>query len=160
MTPRLYLDCDGVLADFDSAIIDHFGEPPPRPEERLGSEAFWQAVRSIPGFYRNLPLMPDAKKLFAAVEHLRPIILTGCPLGGWAQPQKIAWAVEHFPGTPMITCASRDKRVYCKPGDVLIDDRPHYSRLWAEAGGIFIQHYSAEKSIAQFWDQVDWAWEY
>jgi len=28
--------------------------------------------------------------LFEAVAPMRPVILTGCPRGGWAQPQKLA----------------------------------------------------------------------
>jgi len=35
---------------------------------------------------------------------LKPTILTGLPLGRWAAPQKVKWAAEHFPGTPIITC--------------------------------------------------------
>jgi len=39
-----------------------------------------------------LPLLPDARKLFHAVQHLNSIIVTGCPLGGWADEQKHRWA--------------------------------------------------------------------
>ena len=91
--------------------------------------------------------MPDALDLFEAVEALRPIILTGCPRGGWAEPQKLAWAAEHFPGIPMVVCASKDKRDYCKPGDVLIDDRPKHRAKWEDAGGVWITHNSARQSI-------------
>lgn len=147
---QLYLDCDGVLADFDRHFLDTFNQPPRIFESIHGTSEFWRVIRAQhPGFYRALPLMPDARELFEAVRHLRPIILTGCPIGGWAEPQKIAWAVEHFPGTPMITCMARDKRLYCQPGDVLVDDRDQYRERWEAAGGIFVHHTSAETSIAQ-----------
>lgn len=145
---RLYLDCDGVLADFDAAFEALFGHAPMAYEKRKGSEIFWRDIKSeSPNFYRDLPLMPDAMELFSAVEHLRPIILTGCPRGGWAEMQKLQWAKAHFPGIPMVVCMSRDKRDYCQPGDRLIDDRLHYADLWEDAGGIFIHHTSAASSI-------------
>lgn len=146
---QLYLDCDGVLADFDQHFFDCFNMTPRLAEEKMGKETFWNIIQfGTDDFYKNLPLMPGANDLFDAVEHLRPLILTGCPLGGWAEPQKVDWGRHYFPGTPVVTCMSRDKRDYCKPGDVLVDDRPHYKDLWEEAGGIFILHTSAERSIS------------
>jgi hypothetical protein len=98
--------------------------------------------------------MPDARELFDAVRHLRPIILTGCPRGGWAEMQKLAWAAEHFPGTPMVVCRARDKCDYCVPGDILIDDRPQYRDRWEKAGGAFIHHTSAKESISELRPQL------
>lgn len=145
---RLYLDCDGVLADFDGAFQERFGHPSRSYEARHGTPAFWRDLRrEAPQFYLFLPLLPDARTLFDAVAHLRPTILTGCPSGGWAEPQKVAWAGVHFPGTPIITCMARDKSRYCQPGDVLVDDREKYRSLWEDAGGLFILHRSAADSI-------------
>ena len=146
---RLFLDCDGVLADFDAAFERQFGHPPRAYEEKRGPQVFWQNIREeAKDFYRHLPLMPDARELYGAVAHLRPVILTGCPLGGWAEMQKIEWAREHFPGVPLVPCMSKDKRIYCRPGDILIDDYLKYRHLWEEAGGIFIHHTHAANSIA------------
>lgn len=152
---RIYLDCDGVLADFDRHFEDVFDAPPRDYEDKNGSTIFWRDIkRDAPTFYRDLPLMPDALELFDAVSPMRPVILTGCPRGGWAEPQKLAWAAEHFPGIPMVVCMSRDKRNYCQPGDVLIDDRPHYRDLWEGAGGMWITHTSAKSSIAALTDHL------
>jgi len=93
---QLFLDCDGVLADFG----------------------------------------------------LHPIILTGCPIGGWAEPQKVEWAAEHFPVAEIITCMSRAKYLHVDQGDVLVDDYRKYQRQREEAGGIFIHHTSARSIIA------------
>ena len=91
--------------------------------------------------------MPDAQDLFDAVEHLRPTILTGLPLGAWAAPQKVAWAERHFPGTPVITCMARDKYRYMDKGDVLVDDREQHRDKWEDAGGNFITHRNARDSL-------------
>lgn len=150
--PQLFLDCDGVLANFDSYAEKVFGLPPRQAEAKLGTPRFWCDLQSHPDFYRNLPLMPDAMELFNAVRHLDPIILTGCPLGGWAEVQKTDWAAKHFPGTRIITTMSANKWDHMKPGDVLVDDYLKYKHLWEEAGGVFIHHTSAAKSIQALQD--------
>lgn len=146
---KLFLDADGVLADFDSGARELLGGMTPRQfEARYSKREFWKRLARAPGFYANLPLMPDARTLFDAVEHLGPTILTGLPLGSWAAPQKVEWAAEHFPGVPIITCMARDKYRYMEPGDVLVDDREDHRDKWEDAGGVFVHHKNAERSIA------------
>ncbi|HEU4956137.1 MAG TPA: hypothetical protein VFT40_00770, partial [Sphingomicrobium sp.] len=121
MARQLFLDCDGVLADFDAGARDVLGMSSRSFEDRYGKREFWRRIARAPDFYASLPLMTDARTLFEAVAHLDPIILTGLPLGNWAAPQKVNWAAEHFPGVPIITCMARDKHKHMKRGDVLVD---------------------------------------
>jgi len=146
---RLYLDCDGVLADFDTGFKNAFGVNSQYYEDTHGTKAFWGSIKNELNFFGTLPVMPGATELYAAVKHLRPPILTGCPFGNWAEPQKFGWRDRNFPGVPMITCLSRNKRNFCQPGDILVDDLEKYQHLWEEAGGTFILHTSAETTIAQ-----------
>lgn len=150
-SPHVFLDCDGVLADFDAHGLEYFGMPPREAEKQLGAKEFWGRLEAHGDFYRSMPLMADAIALYEGVKHLSPTILTGCPKGNWAQGQKVAWAAEHFPGVPIITCRSADKRDYAKPGDVLIDDWPQHRHRWIEMGGHFIVHHYAESSLAALW---------
>jgi hypothetical protein len=146
---QIFLDCDGVLADFDTVAAEIFGQHPRAFEAEMGDVEFWRRLREHGSFYRSLPLMPDARELYDALAHLDPVLLTGCPEGGWAEPQKIAWVKEHFPEAKMITCMSKDKRMHMQPGDVLVDDYLKYRDLWIEAGGIFVHHRSAEESLRE-----------
>ncbi|PAX07687.1 hypothetical protein [Sphingomonas lenta] len=146
---QLFLDCDGVLADFDRAATALLGMPPHDHQRRFGPGKFWARIGATPDFYGTLPLMPDARLLFESVAHLRPIILTGCPRGGWAEAQKERWAARHFPGTPIITCIARDKRDHGRAGDVLIDDTPTHRHLWEEMGGVFVHHRNAVSTLAE-----------
>jgi hypothetical protein len=146
---QLYLDCDGVLADFDKGAMAILGMKPKAFEHRHGLGRFWQKLASAPDFYFSLPLMPDAMRLFDAVKHLDPIILTGLPRGNWAADQKMRWASQHFPGVRMITCMARDKRNHAKDGDVLVDDNDKFRHLWEQAGGIFVHHKTAEDSLVE-----------
>lgn len=152
---QLYLDCDGVLADFDKGATAVLGMKPKAFEHRHGLGRFWQKLAQAPDFYFSLPLLPDAMQLFDAVKHLDPIILTGLPRGNWAADQKMRWAAEHFPGVRMITCMARDKRNHAREGDVLVDDMEKYRHLWEQAGGIFVHHRSAAESIEALRDYFD-----
>ncbi len=146
--PQLFLDCDGVLADFDRGAAAVLGMRPRAFQERQGIGRMWARLAGAPDFYGTLPLMPDARELFAAVRHLDPIILTGLPRGNWAAPQKVRWAAEHFPDTRIITCMAVNKRDHGREGDVLVDDTLKHRHLWEEAGGIFVHHRSAAESVA------------
>jgi hypothetical protein len=145
---QVYLDCDGVLADFDAAAGSVLGMAPHIFERRFGPARFWQKLAAAPDFFANLDLLPDAMELYEAVRHLKPVILTGLPRGSWAEPQKRLWAERHFPDVPVITTTAALKREHCHPGDALVDDRHKYRHLWESAGGVFIHHRSARQSIA------------
>ena len=147
---QLFLDCDGVLADFDSLSGEIFGMHPRTFEDLHGTAEFWKRLRNHGSFYADLPLMPDAMELWNATKHLNPIILTGCPHGGWAEPQKREWANKMFgEGTPIITCRSREKRTHFVEAkhNIIVDDWPEYKPLWEEHGGTFILHTSAYDSL-------------
>jgi len=147
--PHLFLDCDGVLADFDAGAKQLLGMTPAAFEERHGRGEFWKRLARASNFYGELPEMPDARRLFDAVKHLKPTILTGLPLGKWAAPQKERWAAEHFPGVPIITTMARQKHLHMERGDVLVDDRENHRHLWENAGGIFVHHKNAEETVRQ-----------
>lgn len=146
---QIFLDCDGVLADFDKSAEEIFGMNTREFEDTKGTKLFWYLLRKAKNFFGDLHPMNDAHDLFNAVKHLDPIILTGAPLGKWAAPQKLEWRDKHFPGTEMIVvCPSKDKHKHMvQPGDILIDDLVKYRHIWEENGGIFIHHTSAENSI-------------
>ena len=146
--PQIYLDCDGVLADFDKGAEAVLGMPPARFEKRFGLGQFWKRLATTPGFFEHLDLMPDAMELYEAVRHTNPIILTGLPRGNWAEPQKRRWTARHFPGVPVITTMAALKREHCHPGDALVDDTVKFQHLWEKEGGVFIPHTSAVASIA------------
>jgi 5'(3')-deoxyribonucleotidase len=147
--PRLFLDADGVLADFDKGARRILGMKPKEFIAKHGREMFWKRLANAPNFYGALLEMPDARRLFDAVKHLKPTILTGLPIGSWAAPQKVEWAARHFPGVPIITCMARDKHKHMKRGDVLVDDREKHRAAYEEAGVVFVHHKNAADSLRQ-----------
>ena len=146
---QLYLDCDGVLADFDAGAVRLLGMGPGEFQEKFGAGRFWARLAKAPDFYGSLPLMAGALELFEAVRHLDPMILTGLPRGNWAAGQKVRWVHQHFPGTRIITVMAVDKRHHCQPGDVLVDDTLKHRQRWEDAGGIFVHHVDVASTLAE-----------
>lgn len=140
----LFLDLDGVLADFDAHVLALFGR---RPREMPLAE-MWARAERTDRFFEDMPPTLDAFVLWEFCKPFHPEILTGLPRGRWAAQQKRRWVAKHLgPDVPVITCMSRDKCNYASPGDVLVDDTTRYADLWERRGGIFVRHTSALESI-------------
>lgn len=143
MTRRVFVDMDGVLADFEGHHITVFGYA-----------ADWKSNdwKSIPGFFAGIPPMEDMHDLWNYVQPYDPIVLTGLPRtnSGQAFEEKRKWLTAQLgEDVPMIACLSKEKRRFGRPGDVLIDDREEYAPLWRNMGGLWITHTSAHNSIMQ-----------
>ncbi|MER8422486.1 hypothetical protein [Mesorhizobium sp. M1403] len=148
----LYLDLDGVLADFDTAAYRALGSDHYRYEFIYGPTKLWDRLNSIPDFFENFPLMRDGAELWNAVSHLQPVILTALPKTGGEEVdrQKRAWVARELgSAVQVITCATKDKPDFCEEGDALVDDRWLNKLRWAKAGGHFVHHIEGAKgSIA------------
>lgn len=140
---RIFLDCDGVLADFDGGVLRALGAWP----DQIRGDTMWHGLEDTADFYANLHTLSGGQSVYEAVKHLRPIILTGIPRGVWAIPQKLAWGTNHYPGVPMICCPTADKPLYAQPGDILIDDRIGIADKWNAVGGHFIHYRNAEDTL-------------
>lgn len=85
----IYLDLDGVAADYDGGIRRQGFKPDPTKKNdlnRSGSNdpfkrAMYEAIKGT-AFYRDLPLLPGAARLYRAIQRANPIILTAAPKFG------------------------------------------------------------------------------
>lgn len=149
---KIFIDLDGVLADFERGVTGVTG----KTVEELEVRAMWKALAAHPEFYTGLEWTPDGRTLWEYVKDRSPTVLTGLPLGNWAKPQKLEWCRRELgESVPVITCMSRHKarraREATPEGEipVLVDDRRSLRESWERIGGIFIPHVSADRSIAQ-----------
>jgi hypothetical protein len=145
---QIYLDNDGVLANFDEHVKDLFGQTP----REMGDEKLWENINSYPEFWMSIVPMDDAYELwnFVVGTGIPFCVLTGCPKSNYeyAASQKPLWVAKHFGDVEVITCLSKHKQVHMKnPGDILIDDFVVNIRRWEKAGGIAIKHYNAVDTI-------------
>ena len=148
---KLFVDLDGVLADFENGVRRVTGRLP----HDQPTSAMWRQLARHPGFYEHLDWMADGRELWEYVRDLDPTILTGLPFGRWARPQKLTWCARELgPDVPVITCWSRKKaetaRGLTPEGTVpvLIDDREWLGESWEAMNGVFIHHTTASSSIA------------
>jgi hypothetical protein len=144
---QLFIDLDGVLADFDTGYWQMTGVRPDKAADNVD----WAVVRAIPNFYANLPLMPDMGVLWAYVERHKPIVLTGVPRSvEEAADNKRAWVRKHLGQHVEVRCCrSSEKCENAAPGNILIDDWEKYRDLWIARKGRWITHISAADTIAQ-----------
>jgi predicted kinase/5'(3')-deoxyribonucleotidase len=137
-TPQLFLDLDGVLADFDGFIERELGIVNNRENE---APDFWDRVRSYAGrLYRDMEPLPHATELYQRLKPYRPVILTGVPFSlPTAAQDKREWVKAHIdPDVQVVTCKSRNKSKYMLPGDVLLDDWEKHKAAWTDKGGVWI----------------------
>lgn len=140
----LYCDLDGVLADFEQGVQNRFGKNP----HELNRSMMWAVLRKTPNFYDKLPWMPKGRLLWEAIKSYNPVILTGCPRGGWGEEDKRSWCARELgPEIKVICCATDDKPNYCSHGDMLIDDRDIIMNEWVKKGGKFVLY--SEKTVEE-----------
>lgn len=151
----IYVDLDGVLADYDKAANaalrtdNHY-----KFEFIWGAEAYWKRLHAQGNFFASLERMPDARMLWAALCRIdlasSPVILTALPKTGAesVDKQKRQWVKDQIQhDAPVITCKTVEKPDYCKPGDILIDDRAVNRAAWMHKGGTYIIHTDVERTI-------------
>lgn len=150
----IYLDMDGVLADFDQAakIFLNATDQDVENTKKQGrwSRSQWELIKiQKPRFYRSLPKTAMADDLVTICRKFRDSlnwnlkILTAIPKDNdmpWAFYDKILWQQEYYPDIPvMFGPYSKDKFLHCNPNDILIDDRLDNCESWAKVQGIAIR---------------------
>jgi hypothetical protein len=131
----LYCDLDGVLVDFEQGVQNKLGKNP----DELNKNMMWATLRKSPNFYDKLPWMPKGRSLWEAIKEYNPVILTGCPRGGWSEEDKRSWCKRELgPNIKVICCETREKPNYCSEGDILIDDRDMIMDEWIKKGGKYV----------------------
>ena len=144
-TSKVYVDMDGVLADF-------FGEW----QKLIGSdwrkvkdiEPALQKIRDKDNFWLDLPLLPQAKNLLGVIKKVKgsyTILSSPLPNDPNSEPHKREWIknnLDFFP--PENVIITHDKPKYAVNSDgtpnILIDDFGKNIASWEAAGGEGFKH--------------------
>jgi len=142
----LFLDMDGVLADFDKGIQDWYGITFSKREKRvwdydykahnLTAKDFWEGLRHE--FWEDLEWLPEGRGLFAMLSRFDPVIVTAPP---WSSPGavegKAAWLKKHLPKLwkERRFAFASNKFHFAFKGAVLIDDREENVDKFVAADG-------------------------
>lgn len=144
----IWLDLDGVHADFEGGVKKLTGGFPHQIEKRQ----MWKAIAGSKTFFEDLDLLPDALELFNYVKatNVHVKVLTGLPSSNDGAGQKKRWVAKMLcDRIDVIVLPSKQKYLHAGPGKILIDDRIDMISAWCEAGGIGILHTNTESTILQ-----------
>ena len=134
---QVFLDLDGVFADFDARVIRLTGRHP----GELGRNDLWKAVNRDKRFFAELELIEGCMLLWEATRDMEPIFLTGAPSSQVFQEQKREWVARVFgPEFAVHVVPKKLKQEFSGPGRVLIDDTPANIEQWEARGGHGILH--------------------
>lgn len=149
----LYIDLDGVLADFDGKVLEITGKYP----SELTTKELWKQLQVVDNFYYSLDIIEGSKEFLDYIlytSQVRVEILTALPSPSkklrTSSNDKIMWVYDKLDPYIITNCVSnwRMKTYFCRnDDDILIDDQEKNIVNWQEAGGIGILHDNFEDTI-------------
>ena len=157
---QIFLDQDGVLADFESGLTKALGYKVDLKDKK---DVYDQEKRKLTAqrLFLNLDPLPDAWKLvdYCMNSGIHTEILTaaGTVNRTLVIQDKIAWIRRHVhPHWIVIpTFKGSQKAAFAHKKAVLIDDRERNIKCWVEAGGIGILHKTADETIKELNDIIN-----
>jgi 5'(3')-deoxyribonucleotidase len=144
----LYLDMDGVLADFHKEYIKY--DPDKSDRKKFRASVLQNNI------FEKLDYMPDTQELLNHVSKLNGVnieILTSMgthePIqGAAARMQKQKWLNAHnIPYKANFVRNKAEKAQYATPTSILIDDSPGCISPFIEKGGHGILHHKSSETI-------------
>lgn len=153
----VYVDMDGVLADFDKGF---FNISAGKTAENMADPEMWKIIGDYGKvkFFSELPWMPGGQELwkFVTDNFLSVKILSACGRGSDVDKEtptgKSIWLRHHLNHLSIddiiFVTNKHKKRHYSKPGDIIIDDTPVVIDEWVKKGGIGILHKDSTETIS------------
>ena len=156
---KIYVDMDGVVADFDTRFRDLSGMAPRDFEAKYGKKAFWDLIdeENKVKFWVGIPPMPGASELISFVAKHDYEMLTAPSIKKQSRLGKNLWIRNHtgdiFPSKPRVNFKAAKEKHLIKPQltsfDILIDDKASTIDSWNAAGGTGILYQSASQVISK-----------
>ena len=144
-TSKVYVDMDGVLADFFGEWQKLIGKDWRKVKD---IEPALQKIRDKDNFWLDLPLLPQAKNLLGVIKKVKgsyTILSSPLPNDPNSEPHKREWIkknLDFFP--PENVIITHDKPKYAVNSDgtpnILIDDFGKNIASWEAAGGEGFKH--------------------
>jgi len=153
----IYLDMDGVVANFDKRFEDLSGMMPQEYVDKNGLNAFWDLIdeKHKVAFWRGIEIMPGAEKLVSYVSKHPFEMLTAPSIKKQSIIGKGLWIKDKvgtlYSTKPKVTYRSAKQKHTVKPNltkfDILIDDKGSTIDRWNAAGGTAILYQNADQVI-------------
>lgn len=149
--PHLYLDMDGVQADFFGAWakrhnLTHYKEIP-HPENAI-NELANSSPEEVYNFFHDLKPLNGGMRIIQWLHNNKiPFTVLSAPLRGPYASSSVQakkdWLDKHNPGTSSNAIFTSAKYKYAKKDgeqNVLVDDFGKYLDAWSNADGIAVKH--------------------
>ena len=149
---KIYLDMDGVIADFDKRYKELYNIAPKEADTYKTFDKFFTTFIAEKQFAK-LDLMPDAMEL---INYLRSLPIPTEILSSTSsekrdaeiREQKVEWLHKHKLTFPInLVPGKRLKRNFSNPSSLLIDDTAQNIDQWRAEGGVGILHTDAITTI-------------
>jgi hypothetical protein len=157
--PDVYVDMDGVIADFFSALAKFRGTAHWKDEGEMSVE---DSIKAIAGtdFFSTLPVIPTAKQLISTVKSFTggEWHICSSPLRGDhenSKKHKISWLSENgFDPTSIIITGRKESHAVTKDNqnfrpNILIDDKPENIQRWQGRNGIGIRYQANKDNVSR-----------
>jgi 5'(3')-deoxyribonucleotidase len=134
----IFIDLDGVLADFDTHAQAQGKIKADGKTDYDALDTEWW--RTMPAFDGAVEFLKDLKKEGQTKFLTGPMVSPECHYG------KAQWITNFEPGRgkwalmDLIICPSKDKRFLAAEDRILVDDRIGNIKDWEAAGGVGIHH--------------------
>jgi len=152
--PTVFLDMDGVLADFFGAFaklanVEHW--------KQMDSQRLQGVLNKIVGsdYFAKLPKTNACDSIVEmAIDFAGSYSILSSPLRGDianSTKHKRAWVIDNLSPQPAKTIIIRDKSQYALLNgvqNILIDDRENNIHKWQEAGGYGIKYQANENDLS------------
>lgn len=145
---RIFLDMDGVIADFQKAALELFdcvhlmteSTPGVEIDAQMGftRKEFWhQIYERRPDFWHHIEPYPWAKSLYDELRKIAPVTILSKPdLNPASLDGKLNWLQRNLGVSPFEDYIfTRHKHIISRPGFLLIDDTTETIDLWRKGGG-------------------------
>ena len=154
MINKIYIDLDGVLADFEGQYQQLFGKHP----RDAGDEETWKRILQYEDagncWFLDLPKMKNAEKLWNYITNLSGVTVVILSATGHNYEEhgshKKTWSKKHFKVKDkdvIVVRKSKLKGEYGNEESILIDDSPRSINAFIENGGIGILHTSVDDTL-------------
>lgn len=164
----IYVDSDGVLCDWYSAMFYHANLVPEFQGRTLyelnNDPAFnnwiYSKLHTRSGFFKHeVRLLPDAHELLNTLSNIKSrygikiVVLTAATTDDFklveSDKKSFYRSFEHIFNDVIVVPDSRDKYKYATTDSILIDDFTSNCKSWQANGGRPIHHISSKLTISQ-----------
>jgi 5'(3')-deoxyribonucleotidase len=141
---KVYFDMDGLLADFDGHVEAHYPELKGVNTWNIPDDEFWPKIKSIPNFWRGLPVNEGAIELWDLCHaHFEVAILSAHSTHDERSISgKKVWLDKHLPTHKYNYNRhfTKTKEDHADEYSILIDDLVNNCDKFDKAGGASIHH--------------------